>query len=191
MKRRVLFLDQDGVINVDTGYLHRIEECVFIDGIFEMVQAFYERDFTIIIATNQAGIGRGYYGEAEFKLLRDWMCGRFEGKIAAVYHCPDHPEGVGIYRRENPWRKPGPGMLLQAAQDFDLDLSRSWMVGDKETDVEAARRARLGHIVLLTPTTAVTLRKSDHWRVPRLVAVTGLLDGAPEKPHLSRAITCR
>jgi D-glycero-D-manno-heptose 1,7-bisphosphate phosphatase len=183
MKRRALFLDRDGVINVDTGYLHRIEECVFIDGIFEMVQAFYDRDFTIIIATNQAGIGRGYYGEAEFKLLMDWMCGRFEGKIAAVYHCPDHPEGVGIYRRENPWRKPAPGMLLQAAQDFDLDLSRSWMVGDKETDVEAARRARLGHIVLLTPTTAVTLRKSDHWRVPRLAVVTMLQDWAPETPH--------
>jgi D-glycero-D-manno-heptose 1,7-bisphosphate phosphatase len=178
MKRHALFLDRDGVINVDTGYVHRIEECVFIDGIFEMVKAFYDRCFTIIIATNQAGIGRGYYSEVEFKRLMAWMCHRFEGKIAAVYHCPDHPEGVGIYRRENPWRKPGPGMLLQAAQDLDLDLEGSWMVGDKETDIEAARRARVGRIVLLDSTAAVTTRSGDYWRVPSLAAVTALLDRA-------------
>src|SRR5215472_15497295 len=118
MKRRALFLDRDGVINVDTGYLYRIEDCIFIEGIFEMVQAFYERGFMVIIATNQAGIGRGYYTEPEFKQLMDWMCDRLEGKVAAVYHCPDHPEGIGIHCRENPWRKPGAGMLLQAVKDF-------------------------------------------------------------------------
>jgi len=178
MKRRALFLDRDGVINVDTGYVHRIEDCVFIDGIFEMVHAFHDRGFTIIIATNQAGIGRGYYSQADFKRLMDWMCRRFEGKIAAVYHCPDHPEGVGIYRRDNPWRKPGPAMLPQAAQDLDLDLAASWMVGDQETDIEAARRARIGRIVLLDPPAAVTTRRDDYWRAPSLASVTVLLDRA-------------
>jgi D-glycero-D-manno-heptose 1,7-bisphosphate phosphatase len=176
MKRRALFLDRDGVINVDIGYLHRIEDCVFIEGIFEMVRAFYEHGFMIIIATNQAGIGRGYYAEAEFKQLMDWMCDRLEGNIAAVYHCPDHPAGIGIHRRDNPWRKPGAGMLFQAARDFDLDLTRSWMVGDKETDVEAARRAGIGQIVLLDPATTITVRCGDYWRAPSLAAVTALQD---------------
>jgi D-glycero-D-manno-heptose 1,7-bisphosphate phosphatase len=175
MKRRALILDRDGVINVDTGYLHRIKDCVFINGIFELVQAFYERAFTIIIATNQAGIAHGYYGEAEFELLMDWMCQQFAGKISAVYHCPDHPQGLGVYRRENPWRKPGAGMLLQAALDYNLDLTRSWMVGDKETDVEAARRAKIGHIIFLDPATTITVRKNDYWQVPSLAAVTALL----------------
>jgi D-glycero-D-manno-heptose 1,7-bisphosphate phosphatase len=175
MTRRALILDRDGVINVDTGYLHRIEDCVFIDGIFELVQSFYQQGFAIIIATNQAGIGRGYYSEADFKLLMDWMCEQFAGKIEGVYHCPDHPEGVGVYRRQNSWRKPGPGMLLQAARDFNLDMARSWMIGDKETDVEAARGADVGQIVLLDPSTTVTVRSGDHWRVPNLAAVTALL----------------
>jgi D-glycero-D-manno-heptose 1,7-bisphosphate phosphatase len=178
MKRRALILDRDGVINVDTGYLHRIEDCVLIERIVEMVQAFHERAFTIIVATNHAGIGRGYYGEAEFKLLMDWMRDRFEGKIAAVYHCPDHPEGIGIYRRKNPWRKPGSDMLLKAAQDFDLDLTRSWIVGDKETDVEAAHRAGVGHIVRLDPTAPTMLRINDYWLVPTLAAVIVLLHRA-------------
>ncbi len=177
MKRRGLFLDRDGVINTDIGYMHRIHDCVFVEGIFEMVQAFYEGGYVIIIATNQSGIGRGYYGEAEFKVLMDWMCDRFEGKIASVYHCPDHPEGIGVYRRENHWRKPGPGMLLQAALDFNLDLEGSWMVGDKESDVEAARRAGIGHIVLFDPATGMPERMHYYWRVPSLAAVTALLCG--------------
>jgi D-glycero-D-manno-heptose 1,7-bisphosphate phosphatase len=168
MKRRALFFDRDGVVNVDTGYLHRIEDCAFIESIFEMVEVFHERGLTIIVAPNQAGTGRGYYGEAEFKLLMDWMRDRFEGKIAAVYHCPDHPEGIGVYRRKNPWRKPGSGMLLKAAQEFDLDLTRSWMVGDKETDVEAAARVGIGHIVRLDPTAPTMLRINDYWLVPYL-----------------------
>jgi D-glycero-D-manno-heptose 1,7-bisphosphate phosphatase len=150
-----------------------------------MVQAFHRQDFTIIVATNQSGIGRGYYSETEFKLLMDWMCGRFSGKIAAVYHCPDHPQGVGVYRRENTWRKPGSGMLLRAAVDFNLDLTRSWMVGDKETDVEAARSANVGHIVLLDPATTTTVRRSDHWQAPSLAAVTALLYGTRSEFALS------
>jgi D-glycero-D-manno-heptose 1,7-bisphosphate phosphatase len=189
MKRHALFLDRDGVINVDIGYLHRIEDCIFVRGIFDLVRIFHELGFMIIIATNQAGIGRGYYSEEQFRVLMAWMCEQFEQRIAAVYHCPDHPEGVGRYRRENPWRKPGPGMLLQAARDFDLDLRGSWMVGDKETDVEAARAAQVGHVVLLDRTTAATERKGDYWAVRSLSAVTDLLASnqvvqPAEMPHV-------
>jgi len=177
MRRRALIFGWDGVINVDTGYLHRIENCVFIERIVEMVQAFHEHDFTIIVATDQAGIGRG---DAEFKLLMEWMRLQFEATIAAACHCPNHRNGIVAYRRETPRRRSGAGMLLQAAQNFDLDGARSWMVGDKETDVEAARRAGVSHIVRLNPTapTMTMLRINDYWLLPNLAAVIAPLHRA-------------
>ncbi|HYM04338.1 MAG TPA: HAD family hydrolase, partial [Stellaceae bacterium] len=141
--RRGLILDRDGVVNLDTGYLHRSEDCRFVDGIFETCAAFAARGFAIVIATNQSGIGRGLYGESEYAALMAWMSDEFLRHgvaVAAVYHCPDHPtEGVGAYRRDNSWRKPGPGMLLQAAADLSLDLARSWTIGDKSSDIAAGR----------------------------------------------------
>ncbi|MDB5411438.1 MAG: family hydrolase [Rhodospirillales bacterium] len=178
-RRPALLLDRDGVINVDTGYLHRIEDCRFVDGIFDLVGQFAARGFTVIIVTNQAGIGRGYFGEAEFATLMNWM--RFEFlrhgiTIAGVYHCPDHPtEGIGIYRRDNPWRKPGPGMFLQAAVDHGLDLARSWSIGDKASDIEAGRAAGVGTLVLFDPAAAAVGRIDDAWVVPRLADVSELL----------------
>src|SRR5216684_2491478 len=144
-RRRGLILDRGGVINQDTGYVHRADQCCFVEGIFALTKAFAARGFAIIIATNQSGIGRGLYGEADFAALMGWMRGEFARHgvtIAAIYHSPDHPtEGVGEYRRESTWRKPGPGMILQAAADLSLDLARSWMVGDKPRDIEAGRAA--------------------------------------------------
>ncbi len=180
VRGRGLILDRDGVVNVDTGYLHRVEECRFVDGIFEMSAAFAARGFAIVIATNQAGIGRGYYGAAEFEALMSWMRAEFAQRgvpLAAVYHCPDHPtEGIGPYRRDNPWRKPGPGMLLQAASDLSLDLARSWTVGDRPSDIAAGRAAGVGRLVQLDPLAAETRRCEDYWIVPRLFEVTALLE---------------
>jgi D-glycero-D-manno-heptose 1,7-bisphosphate phosphatase len=174
-----LLLDRDGVINVDTGYLHRIEDCRFVDGIFDLVGEFAARGFAIVIVTNQTGIGRGYYGEKEFATLMGWMRGEFLRQgitIVGVYHCPDHPtEGVGVYRRENPWRKPGPGMFLQAAADHSLDLSRSWCIGDKASDIAAGRAAGVGTLVLFDPAAAAVSRAEDAWVVPHLAAVRELL----------------
>ena len=180
--RRALILDRDGVINHDPGYLHRIEECRFIDGVFAMTAAFAARGFAVVIATNQSGIGRGLYTEADFTTLMNWMRGEFARHgvaIAGVYHCPDHPtEGVGRYRRDNLWRKPGPGMLLQAAADLDLDLARSWTVGDKQGDIEAGRAAGVGTLIRYDPLAAEAGRHGDFWVVPRLDAVTALLEAA-------------
>ncbi|MDR3499389.1 MAG: HAD family hydrolase [Parvibaculum sp.] len=177
--RRCLFLDRDGVINVDIDYLHRIEDCRFIDGIFETVAGFVARGFLPVIVTNQAGIGRGYYGEEDFARLMSWMRGEFARRgitIAAVYHCPDHPtEGIGSYRRENAWRKPGPGMFLQAAADLALDLARSWCIGDKPTDIEAGRAAGVGTLVRFDPAASSVTRESDFWIVPRLGDALALL----------------
>ena len=180
--RRGLILDRDGVVNHDSGYLHRIEDCRFVDGIFEMSAAFAARGFLVVIATHQSGIGRGLYTEADFAGLMGWMRGEFErhgAPLAGIYHCPDHPtEGVGRYRRANPWRKPGPGMLLQAAADLGLDLARSWSVGDKPSDTEAGRAAGVGTLVCYDPAAPRVERRGDCWVVPRLAEVTALLEAA-------------
>ena len=180
--RRGLILDRDGVVNQDIGYLHRIEDCRFIEGIFAMTAAFAARGFAIVIASNQSGIGRGLYGEAEYAGFMDWMRGEFGQRgigIAAAYHCPDHPTaGIGHYRRESSWRKPAPGMFLQAAIDLSLDLARSWTVGDRESDIAAGRAAGVGTLVRYDPLAPGVARQKDVWVVPRLVDVTALLDAA-------------
>ena len=154
MDRSALFLDRDGIINVDHGYVHRLEQFEFVPGIFELARFWTsERRRPIIVASNQSGIGRGYFGEDAYAQLTAWMCDRFAAEgapIARVYHCPYHPlEGVGRYRQDHPWRKPNPGMLLQAAADFDLDLSCCVIIGDKMSDVEAGAAAGIGLKILV------------------------------------------
>jgi D-glycero-D-manno-heptose 1,7-bisphosphate phosphatase len=144
--RPALFLDRDGIINVDHGYVHRREQFEFIPGIFELARyTANELRWPIVVVTNQAGIGRGLFDEADFQTLTRWMCERFaaEGSpIARVYHCPYHPEhGIGPYRQDHPWRKPRPGMILQAAADLGLDLLRSAIIGDAMSDIEAGAAA--------------------------------------------------
>src|SRR5260370_27282090 len=106
-RRRGLILDRDGVINEDTGYVHRVDQCRFVDGIFAMTKAFAARGFAIVVATNQSGIGRGLYGEADYAALMDWLRGEFARQgvaIAAAYHCPGHPTAGG--RRSPPHHPP-------------------------------------------------------------------------------------
>ena len=152
--RAALLLDRDGVINVDHGYVWRVEDVEFVDGIFELVAAARQCGYCVVVVTNQAGIGRGFYSEAEFHSLMDWIRAEFErrgGVIDAVYFCPFHPEhGVGAYRRDSDCRKPAPGMFLRAARDLAIDLARSVMVGDKPSDAEAARAAGVGTCLSLT-----------------------------------------
>lgn len=174
MGNPALILDRDGVINIDHGYVHRPDQCEFVEGIFDLARAFADRGFLIVIATNQAGIGRGFFSETDFQAFMAWMKDRFREQgveIAAVYHCPDHPtEGIGAYRRENNWRKPGPGMFLEAAKDLDLDLARSWCVGDKMSDIQAARAAEVGTYVLFGGEAG-----DGCMRVDRLVGVAEML----------------
>ena len=152
VRPRALFLDRDGVINSDSGYTYKIEAFHFIDGIFDLCRLARSLGYLTIVATNQSGIGRGYFTEQEYQSLTRWMQDRFiaEGApLAAVYHCPYHPDGVGEYRRLSDWRKPAPGMLLQAARDFSLDMAASLLIGDSEHDIEAARAAGLGAAIRL------------------------------------------
>ena len=154
-KRRALFLDRDGVINVDHGYVYRQEQFEFIDGIFDLCRKAAELNYLVFVTTNQAGIGRGYYTEQQFHELTDWMCQEFlaQGvRIEKVYFCPFHPEhGLGEYKRESIFRKPGPGMILEAAREYALDLAASVLVGDKKTDIEAGITAGVGCNVLYRP----------------------------------------
>jgi D-glycero-D-manno-heptose 1,7-bisphosphate phosphatase len=175
-----LFLDRDGVINVDHGYVHRVEQFEFMPGIFELVRfAARELRWPVVVASNQSGIGRGYFDEIAYRALTDWMCARFDAAGAAltrVYHCPYHAEhGLGSYRVEHPWRKPKPGMFLQAAVDLDLDLARSAAIGDQMRDVEAAAAAGVGLVIRLAQTAGGETIELPHVVVPTLAAALAVL----------------
>lgn len=155
MNPRALLLDRDGVINVDKGYVSKPEDFELVDGVADLCRHAVDLGYLIIVVTNQAGIGRGIYSEAHFLAFTEWMSDGFRQRgipIAKVYYCPFHPEfGVGKYKRESTCRKPAPGMILRAAKDFHLDLQRSVLVGDKETDVQAGLAAGVGCNVLYCP----------------------------------------
>jgi D-glycero-D-manno-heptose 1,7-bisphosphate phosphatase len=153
MTHKALFLDRDGVVNVDSGYVHEPNECVFFDDIFELVRTANHAGYTVVLVTNQAGIGRGYFPVTQFEAFTDWMLGEFRNRgarIDRVYYCPHHPEfGLGDYRQACDCRKPQPGMFVRARAELDLDMEGSLMIGDKLSDLEAAARAGVGHRFLL------------------------------------------
>lgn len=147
MPSSALFLDRDGVINKDVGYAHRPDQIEFMSQIFERCRLAHTQGKKIIIITNQSGVGRGYYSEAEFHGLMAWMKARFaeEGcPITAYYYCPHAPDA------KCECRKPKPGMILQAAKEWDIDLAASCFMGDKETDRQAALAAGVGLFELIS-----------------------------------------
>jgi D-glycero-D-manno-heptose 1,7-bisphosphate phosphatase len=147
-KCRALFLDRDGVINIDHGYVYQAENFEFINEIFLLCKKATEYNYLIIVVTNQAGIGRGYYTDKDFQDLTKWMKIKFQENnvaITDVYYCPYHPNhGIGPYKKDSFGRKPNPGMLLQAKSKYNIDLNRSIMIGDKDTDMLAAKSAGVG-----------------------------------------------
>jgi len=151
--RKAAFLDRDGVINVDAGYVWRIEDFEFVPGTLDACRDLVRRGWLLVVATNQSGIGRGLYTTRDFHALTDWMRARFEeagAPLAGVYHCPHHPtDAEGELRIRCECRKPRPGMLFAAARELSLDLARSVMFGDKCDDLEAATAAQIGQRVLL------------------------------------------
>lgn len=175
MTTPALFLDRDGVINVDHNYVHRREDVDFGDGIFELVAAAKAAGYMVIVITNQAGIGRGYYTEDDFLQLMAWMKGRFQehsGDLDAVYFCPYHPDGQGEYRGESAFRKPAPGMILQAAAELDIDLAESLLVGDKISDIQAGIAAGIPKRFLL----GIACQTDDAYQINTLLQVLPHLD---------------
>ena len=146
---KAVFLDRDGVINIDKAYVSKIEDFEFCEGVFEALKHFQNLGYLLIVVTNQSGIGRGYYSEEDFQILSDWMQKELlhvKIKIDAIYHCPHAPEVNCACR------KPKSGMFLKAIEDFDIDVANSWMIGDKETDMEAAIVAGIPNMILLGKT---------------------------------------
>lgn len=156
MTNRALFLDRDGVVNEEVGYLHRIEDVRFVPGIVPLCRTAVGLGYRLIVVTNQAGIARGFYTEDDFLTLMEWMRAELRScgvEFDAVYHCPFHPEhGVGKYRRDHEDRKPGTGMLLRAVREFGIELVESVLVGDRCSDIGAANKAGLRQAFLMAGT---------------------------------------
>ena len=152
MNNKAAFFDRDGVINVEKNYVYKIEDFEFIEGVTEVLRKFQDLGYLLFIITNQAGIGRGYYTEQDFYNLTDWMLNELQGQgihIMKVYHSPYHPEhGIGSYLKDSFCRKPNPGMILKAQEDYALDLSTCYLIGDKESDIEAGQRAGIHRTIL-------------------------------------------
>ena len=146
MTIKTIFLDRDGVINKDTNYLSKIEDFEFVNGIFKTCQYLLRIDYEIIIVTNQSGIARNYYSEKDFQNLTQWMLSQFEinsVNILDVLHCPHSSDS------NCNCRKPKPGMFIKAKNKYDIDMEKSWMIGDSERDIQAANLAGIKKTILV------------------------------------------
>jgi len=168
---KALFLDRDGVINIEKDYLYKIDDFEFIDGIFELCSYYQAKNYKIIVVTNQSGIARKYYTENDFDILSQWMIQEFYKKkinITAIYHCPHHPNISG----ECSCRKPKPGMLFDAYKYYNIDLANSIIIGDKERDIEAGLNAGLKETylfdseetILESKATKIVKKLEDIWK---------------------------
>lgn len=151
-RKPALFLDRDGVINRDTGYVHHIDAFEWLPGVVETIRLARERGYLVVVVTNQAGVAHGHYDEAAIHALHlevNAILRRQGCSVDRYYHCPYHPEGaVEAYRREHEDRKPGPGMLLRAMADLDIDPEGSFLIGDRPTDIQAAKAAGIeGYLI--------------------------------------------
>nr|WP_279331155.1 D-glycero-beta-D-manno-heptose 1,7-bisphosphate 7-phosphatase [Solimonas fluminis] len=150
---KAAFLDRDGVVNVDKGYVYRWEDFEFLPGAVGAMRRLSAAGYALVIVTNQSGIARGMYTEPQYEQLTARLQQALEAdgvRLAAVYHCPHLPGGkVAAYARDCDCRKPAPGMLRRAQQDLGIDMAASLMVGDKPSDIEAARAAGVGRAYLV------------------------------------------
>ena len=143
---KALFLDRDGVINIDHGYVYKIEKFEFTEGIFDLLRLFLAKDYLLFIVTNQSGIGRNYYSEEDFQKLTAWMLEEFKKEninIVSVHHCNHAPE-------ENcACRKPQTGMVDEILFQNLIDLEHSWLIGDKQSDIDLARNSKIKNTIAI------------------------------------------
>lgn len=151
--RRAVFLDRDGTINVDHGYTYQLSDLELFAGSSEAIRLLNEAQYLVIIITNQAGVAKGYFTEADvtaFNIELKRMLFFRGARIDAWYYCPHHPHGRPLYNIACNCRKPAPGMIYRAQNDWDIDLSQSWVIGDKWTDLQAGIAAGCKPILVLT-----------------------------------------
>ena len=143
--KRAVFLDRDGVMNVDNGYVSQVDDFEFIEGVIEACKTLKEKGYLLVLITNQSGIARGYFSEEQFHTLTEWMDWSLADRgvdLDGIYYCPHHSEkGIGEYKVDCDCRKPKPGMLLSAIKELNIDVSRSILVGDKVSDIQAGLAA--------------------------------------------------
>lgn len=179
--RKAVFLDRDGTINVEVQYLSAVADFQFIPEVPQALKRLKDAGFLLVVVTNQSGIGRGYYDEAALDAIHSHMHAELAGFGAAIdacYFCPHHPEhAIAPYLKECGCRKPLPGMLQQAADDLDIDLAASFMIGDKLADVEAGINAGCTPLMVLTG-----YGSADSARIPEGVRVY------PDLPAAAKAI---
>lgn len=153
MAERAVFLDRDGVITIDRGYTHRVEDFAFVPGSAQALASLQQAGWRLVVVTNQSGIARGLYSSDDYERFTAHLRGRLQAEgvqLDAVLHCPHLPDAtVAAYRLRCDCRKPAPGMLLRAARELSLDLAASVMVGDRLSDVQAGRAAGVGRCLLV------------------------------------------
>ena len=159
--QKCLFLDRDGVINIDKNYVYKIVDFEFYPDIFELCNYFLKKKYIIIIISNQAGIGRGYYNKEDFKFLMNWVCKQFESKnikIHDIYYCPHHIESEILdYKKDCFFRKPNPGMIFKARDQHNIDLSKSILIGDQITDIKAGISSGIKKLIYINRNNNIVL----------------------------------
>lgn len=176
---KAIFLDRDGTLNVDYGYVYEIDRFKFIEGSIEALKQLKDMGYLLVVVTNQSGIARGYFSEREFLQLTEWMDWSLADRgvdLDGIYYCPHHPDGQGDYKQDCDCRKPKAGMLLQAIRELKIDPARSLMVGDKLEDLQAGKSAGLKCSVLVKTGKALT--------EPAVQAADYILDSVADLPAL-------
>jgi D-glycero-D-manno-heptose 1,7-bisphosphate phosphatase len=152
-RKKAIFLDRDGVINYDYGYVGKVKDFIFINNSIRALKILQNKGYMLIMVTNQAGIGRGFYSEEDFLNLTNFMnleLKKHKIKPLRTFFCPHHPDaGLGDYKMSCEFRKPNPGMILKAVKKFNIDLSKSYMVGDKYSDIIAGINAKVSMNIIL------------------------------------------
>lgn len=149
---KAVFLDRDGTLNIDYGYVHEIDNFKFINGAIDTLRKLKEMGYLLVLVTNQSGIARGYFSEKQFLQLTEWMDWSLAEQgveLDGIYYCPHHPDGKGEYNENCDCRKPKSGMLLQAIEELKIDPAQSVMVGDKVDDLKAGIGAKVKTNVLV------------------------------------------
>lgn len=149
---KAIFLDRDGTLNIDYGYVHEIDQFHFIEGSIEALQQLKQMGYLLVLVTNQSGIARGYFSEQQFLQLTEWMDWSLADRgvdLDGIYYCPHHPDGIGEFKQDCDCRKPKAGMLNQAIKELKIDSARSIMIGDKMEDMIAGKSAGIKTNILV------------------------------------------
>lgn len=156
---KAIFLDRDGTLNIDYGYVHEIDQFHFIEGSIEALQQLKQMGYLLVLVSNQSGIARGYFSEQQFLQLTEWMDWSLADRgvdLDGIYYCPHHPDGIGEFKQDCNCRKPKAGMLGQAIKELKIDPACSIMIGDKMEDMMAGKSAGIKMNILVRSGKTVT-----------------------------------